>query len=228
MKKIIVNSTEFDFDIGCRILKLKYKDCPMEELEDFWGDIQPLTFKEIAKFTNLEERRVAIFCLGLERIAKEVNPKLISKQTLSKTTQWVVKDDELVTHNFEDSYELFEVDGSYFSEGLGKYQKMANSYFVKCKDTSTDREYLLWVDVNSVYRANFPNTWLSSSEQVKMVNSIMAIAWTIQTNVPLGNIEKIVRQGDCILIKPKGEYEPLSSERHLTEEEYRTLLVSES
>jgi hypothetical protein len=46
--------------------------------------------------------------------------------------------------------------------------------------------------------------------------------------VPQGKIAKIIRQGDCILIKPKGKYEPLSTPRHLTEKEYKTLLVAES
>jgi hypothetical protein len=222
--KIVVNNTEFDFDIGCRVLKLKYDECPMEQLEDFWDKIEPLTFKEIAKIPNLEERRVAIFCLGLEKLTKEVNPTLISRETISKTTQWVDKNGETIEHTFEDTYELFEVDGSYFSEGLDSWRKMANSHYVRCKDTSTDREYLLWVDFDSVKITNGFNYLDRGFE----VNSIMAIAWTIQTNVPVGNIEKIVRQGDCILIKPKGKYEPLSRERHLTEKEYRTLLVSES
>jgi hypothetical protein len=222
--KIVVNNTEFDFDIGCRILKLKYDECPMEQLEEFWDKIEPLTFKEIAKIPNLEERRVAIFCLGLEKLTKEVNPTLISKETISKTTQWVDKKGETINHEFEDTYELFEVDGSYFSEGLESWRKMANSHYVRCKDTSTDREYLLWVDINSVKSTNGFNYFDNDFG----VNSIMAIAWTIQTNVPVGNIEKIVRQGDCILIKPKGKYEPLIRERHLTEKEYRTLLVSES
>ena len=57
---------------------------------------------------------------------------------------------------------------------------------------------------------------------------IMAIAWTITTNVPQGNIEDIIRQGDCILIAPKGDYVPLGSARHLTEEEYKTLISAES
>jgi hypothetical protein len=57
---------------------------------------------------------------------------------------------------------------------------------------------------------------------------IQAIAWTITTNVPKGHIEDIIRQGDCILIKPKGKYEPLVTARHLTEEEYKTLISAES
>ena len=60
------------------------------------------------------------------------------------------------------------------------------------------------------------------------LNAINCIAWTIQTNIAQGGIEKIVRQGDCILIKPKARYETLGRERHLSKQEYLKLLVAES
>ena len=61
------------------------------------------------------------------------------------------------------------------------------------------------------------------------VNAIQCIAWTIQTNIAEGNIEKIIRQGDCILIKPKNMRSVgLVNDRHLTEKEYKELLVAES
>ena len=199
----------------------------MEQLSDFWEEIQPLTFKEIAQLSNLEQRRIAILHLGLEKIVADVNPKLLSKKTIKKTTTWVDTNGELVEHTFNDTYELYEVSGSYFSEGLSDFRKMENAYYVRCKDTSTDREYLIWVDVKSVFSTNNENDWFRT-EKLKQVNAIQCIAWTIQTNVPKGNIEKIIRQGDCIMIKPKGKYKPLNSVRHLTENEYRELIVAES
>jgi hypothetical protein len=83
--KIIINNIEFGYDIGCRILKLKYDTCPIKELEDIWEDIVPMTFKEIAnQIKNLEQRRVAIGCLGIDNIVKEVRPILIDKKTIKK------------------------------------------------------------------------------------------------------------------------------------------------
>jgi hypothetical protein len=98
---------------------------------------------------------------------------------------------------------------------------------LKFKDTSTDREYMLWVDADSVARTNNKERWLSSDMHEK-ITPIQAIAWSFQTRVPIGSIEKIVRQGDCIVIKKKRKAEEDSIVRHLTEEEYRTLLVAES
>jgi len=223
--QIVINNQKFPYDMGCRLLKLKHKDCPMEQLEDIWNDIVPMSFKEIAKLPNLEQRRVGVLCLGLERLASEVQPKLLSKKTLKKSTTWVDVNGNFVTTKFNDTYELYEVSGEYFNEGLQGWNKMENAYFVKLKDTSTDRTYFIWVEPRSVYNTNNDNRW---DFLIGKVNAIQCIAWTIQTNVPQGSIEKIIRQGDCILIKPNGKYKPLDSARHLTEKEYKTLLVAES
>jgi hypothetical protein len=223
--KIIIENQEFSYDTGCRLLKLKNDVCPFSSLEDIWNDIQPLTFKEIAELPNLEQRRVAMVCLGLERLVKEINPTLLNKKTLKKTTTWVNDKGELVTKKFNDTYELYEVNGSYFSNGLSNsWQKMQNSHYVKFKDTSTDREYMIWVDLQDVYRTNNESRWDFKPEKV---NAIQAIAWTIQTDISVDNIDKIVRQGDCIMIKPK-KSKGKTNVRHLTEKEYKELLVAES
>jgi hypothetical protein len=104
---------------------------------------------------------------------------------------------------------------------------MEDSFYVKCKDTSTDREYLIWIEPQSVFRTN-RESWYQRGESHKELNAIECVAWTITTNVPKGNIEKILRQGDCIMIKPQGNYEPLGTPRHLTQVEYETLIVAES
>ncbi len=224
--QIVVDNHKFDYDMGCRMLKLKHgENCPFPEIAEGWADLKPLTFAEIAKLPNLEERRVGINCLGIERLVAEINPKLVDKQTIKKTTTWVDTDGLHVSRQFADTYELFEVDGDIFNEGLESWRKMRNAYYIRCKDTSTDREYLIWVDVESVYRANNDSGWY---RDINSINAIQCIAWTIQTDVPKDSIEKILRQGDCILIKPKGVYVPLTTPRHLSEQEYRELLVAES
>lgn len=230
--KIIIENIEFDYNIGCGLLKLKYNECPFPELSDSWDDIKPLSFKEIAEFNNLEQRRVGILCLGLERLVKEVNPILINEKTITKTTNWVGDDGELIKKDYRDSYELFKVSSEYFNKNLDDNQRqMGSVYFVKCKDTSTNREYFIWVDILSVYQTNFDTNsiWRMTTEQVEnKINALMAIAWTIQTNIAKGKISKIIRQGDCVLIEPKSDFLPLDNPRHLTEKEYLKLLVAES
>ena len=228
--KIIIENTRFDYNIGCRLLKTKYGNVPFKGLEDIWEDIVPITFKEISmEIQNIEQRRIAVGCLGLEKIYKEVNPKLVSSKTILKETFWVGENGELIKKEFSDTYELYKVEGNIWGEGTDfGWRTPQDVHFVKCKDTSTDREYFIWVDAQSVYRTNKPNEWLSSSTDFgKVINPIQAIAWTIQTDIKEGGIEKIVRQGDCVLIKKKKNSER-GSVRHLTEKEYLKLLVAES
>lgn len=231
MQKMVINNVVFPYDKGCRLLKLKYNECPFKELEDVWDDIKPYTFVQIAKeFKNIEERRVAIGCLGLERLVKEVNPELVCSKKLKKETTWVNKDGELVNVKFNDTYELYRVKGKEWAGKMVNEDRAQPVYFVKCKDTSTDRVYMIWVDAMDVYRTNDTREtrWYTGGEDFgKKINAIQAIAWTIQTDVEVGGIEKIVRQGDCILIKKK-KNAVVGSTRHLTEKEYKTLLTLES
>ena len=223
--KFVIDNVIFEKEVGLGLLKLKHETCPYEQLENEWGSIVPLSFKDIAKMKNLEERRIGILCLGLDRLVNEVKPKLISSKTLNKKANYIDKEGKHVTKSYKDTYELYEVSGEQFSGGLDKWRTASNSHYVKCKDTSTDREYLIWVDIREVNRTNGGNGW---SVEAKDVNPIQCIAWTIQTNVPKGNIEKIIRQGDCVLVKPIDELNLLDNPRHLTEEEYKKLLVAES
>jgi hypothetical protein len=226
--KIVISNTEFDYNLGCRLLKSKYKNEPFNGLEDIWEDIVPITFKEIATdIKNIEQRRVAIGCIGLDEIAREVNPTLVSSETLEKQTTWVTPEGEIVEHKFKDTYELFKVEGKKWSEGAEHNWGARDVYFVRFKDTSTDRQYMLWVDADSVARTNNTERWFSSDMRDK-ITPIQAIAWTFQTRVAIGDIDRIVRQGDCILIKRKSKTTPVSLPRHLTEKEYRELLVAES
>lgn len=226
MKNIVIDNLSFNYDIGCKILKLKYEECPFEELADVWEHIQPITFAEIAQnIDNLENRRVAIKYLGIERFYRETHPKLIDESTLEKCTTWIDKDGKLSTIYYKDTYQLFKVGGSVWSGGTSRI----DVYMVKCKDTSTDREYFIWVDGMDVHNTNNKKQRVRSRNEKRLkINAISAIAWTIQTNVPQGQIEKIVRQGDCVLIKTKENVQLLDEIRHLTEEEYINLLSLES
>ena len=231
--KIVVENLKMGFDLGCRMLKLKYGDkCPMEQLEDFWDGIEPMTFTEIAKLENIEQRRVGITCMGIDRLMTEVEPTLLDSRTISKQTTWVNADGELETIDFEDTYEYFKVDEKHLNTGKeNRWEKIEDTFFVKCKDTSTDRVYMIWVNPREVFNTNLlqPLTWESPRySEPTDVNAIQCIAWTIQTTIPQGEIEKIIRQGDCIMVKPNAGYTTLDTPRHLTENEYLELIVAES
>ena len=235
--KIIIDNVEFPFNEGCKLLKLKHgsnTESPFKEIEDFWNEIEPLTFKEIiTTFNNVEQRRIALSYLGLENLSKEINSKLVSSETISKETTWVNKEGVTETIKFEDKYELYTVDAREFGAGGQQHVwyngniNMGNYHYLKFKDTSTDREYLLWVDCGNIIRMKSEGKNDGTHLGNIHVDAIDAIAWTIQTNLKKGDIEKIIRQGDCILLKRKEGVET-NIVRHLTGDEYRSLLVLES
>ena len=232
--KIIIDNVPFDFDLACKVLKLKGGNSPFEELNSFWNEIVPIDFAEISLLPNLEQRRIAIKYLGIDDIVSQVNPQLISEETISKETTWINEAGVEETIKFDDTYRLFSVNENVLLKGkneeVNEWNK-AKQYFVKFKDTSTDREYMIWVDIASVYNTNH-NKQLSrwSIEKVFEEGNITAIdciAWTIKTTLPTDNIKTIIRQGDCVLLKPiSGNTE--GEERHLTSKEYRELLKFES
>ena len=221
---LIIENLKFDFDLGCKVLKCSGGDCPISGLEDLWDSIVPITFKEIAEINNTELRRIAFKRFGLERLVNEVNPVLVDTQTINKTTTWINENGIEETINFADTYELYKVEGSVLFPD--QRWGVEDVYYVKCKDTSTDREYLIWVNPNQVFRTNNTDRGWYSSSDIDL-NAINCIAWTMQTNVPIGNIETIIRQGDCILVKPTND-ERLDNVRHLSGKEYLELLHLES
>lgn len=243
--KIVIDNVVFEYNLGCRVLKLKYENSPFSDLEDIWNDIVPMTFQDIAiEFTNIEQRRVAINHLGLDRLKDEINPTLLSSETLEKETMWVNSDGELVVRHYTDIYELYKVDGTKWATGVNSSRGdlVSDVFYVKCKDTSTDREYFIWVDDIGVYLTN--NTHDTDGRRLDRfsinrfslrklgdighkINPIQCIAWTIQTDIEEGGIDYLIRQGDCILIKTKPKYNK-GEVRHLTEKEYRELLRFES
>jgi hypothetical protein len=245
--KIIIDNVPFEFDLACKVLKLKGGDSPFEELNSFWNEIVPIDFAEISLLPNLEQRRIAIKYLGIDDIVSQVNPQLVSEETISKETTWINELGVEETIKFDDTYRLFSVNENVLLKGknekVNEWNK-AKQYFVKFKDTSTDREYMIWVDIASVYNTNNKGTlnrWnIDNILKEGDVNAIDCIAWTIKTTLPIDNIETIIRQGDCVLLKPKSakmfnalvdsgvEVNEKIEERHLTSKEYRELLKFES
>lgn len=224
--KIVINNVPFEYNNGVKVLKLKGGKSPFEEIADIWDDIVPMEFSEIARLENLEQRRIAINFMGIDRLISQVKPKLLDKQVIKKKTTWINEFGVEETIKFDDVYELYEVSGKVLFKGLNDWEQRNNYHYVKFKDTSTDREYMIWVDLTSVLTTNGGNRW-NFEEEKKKITATQCIAWTITTNVAEGNIEKIVRQGDCILIKPK-KRASMGGERHLTEKEYLKFLKIES
>lgn len=212
--ELVIDNVRFELNsLSLGVLKLKHTICPeyLLSVKDKFDEATPITVKEaISQLSNLEQRRVALKLFSVDQIVRDIKSKEVSRTTLSKKYLW--EDDSKGSH-YEDTYILYSLDsGDLLSES--RSPRTSSLYYLTFKDTSTDRNYLLWVD-SSIFIGRTPDP-------------IDAIAWSIQTTVPYNHVKAVIRQGDCILVETDPNVKLLSNPRHLTKEEYLTLLKLES
>lgn len=241
----IVNNREgFDLKTALRLWKTKYADdyrdfqkevITHESLNDFnqfvqecWSSIKPFTVNDALKVENTEDRRIYFDAIGIEKLFKSLEPKLLDKQVIKKKrTRW---DDEFkeYTHEFEDVYELYEIEGTKLFEKDRWGNPPQPVFAVRCWCTTTNREYWLYVPREAALGQQW---WYASEEEKSKADAIRAIAWTVRIDVPEENVEKIYRQGDIIVAKIKDKAKISESTfrpYHLTKEQYLALMYSET
>lgn len=191
-----------------------------EFVQSIWADIQPVTVQDALAQENAEIRRTYFDCIGVQKLFNDLGPELLDRQVINKTRVGWNDDNDPVKKEFEDVYELYRIDG----KKMFKENRWGNApdpvYAVRCWCTTTNREYWLYVPRVAATGQN----WLGSSETLQH-DAIRAIAWTIRIDVT--NPEAIYRQGDIIVVKLP-ENPEICRERHISKEEYLTLMYSES
>jgi len=240
---IVNNRSGYDLTTALRLWKTKYQDdyrdfqkdvITHESLKDFdafvqecWDSIVPVTVEEALQLENTEERRTYFDAIGIEKLFKGLDPKLLDKQTIKKSrTRW---DEEFkeYTHEFEDIYELYEIEATkMFKTDRWGNAPTQNIYAVRCWCTTTNREYWLYVP----REAALGSRWWASAEEKEQPDAIRAIAWTVRVDVPEENVEKIYRQGDIVVAKMKDSAKATetTTSYHLSKEQYLSLMYSET
>jgi len=241
---VVNNRSGYDLTTALRLWKTKYADdyrdfqkevIVHESLNDFdqfvqecWNKIEPVTVEEALKLDNTEERRTYFDAIGIEKLFKQLDPKLLDRQVIKKKRQrW---DDEFkeYTYEFEDVYELYQIEGSklFNKDRWGNIPEPV--YAVRCWCTTTNREYWLYVTKEAALGDRW---WYSNEEEKSKPDAVRAIAWTVRVDVEADNIEKIYRQGDIIVVKIKDSAsitEHMFRPYHLTKEQYLEKMYSES
>ncbi len=239
---IVNNRSGFDLTTALRLWKAKYADdyrdfqkevITHDGLNDFdqfvqevWNKVEPVTVEEALKLANAEERRTYFDCIGIEKLFKSLDPKLLDRQVIKKSrTRW---DDEFkeYTYEFEDVYELYKIDGTKLYDKDRWGNEPAPVYAVRCWCTTTNREYWLYVPVQAALGDRW---WSSRVENKEEPDAIRAIAWTIRVDVPEAAIERIYRQGDIIVVKIKDDAKDTSTfEYHISKDTYLSKMYSET
>lgn len=190
------------------------------------NNMSPFTVKEALDIQNAEQRMIALKGFTPEEVAQEGGFQLLGEETLTKKQlRWTIDEEGNMTEaevEFTDTYTLYKGE---FDTRAGK------SVFgvVKCKDTSTDREYWLYVDITTKRDSNN-----ASIDWIK--DPIEAIASTIKMPLPHQALEiddvyeYIQRQGDVNMGKLKPEYEGAKfvMSKPLNKNQYLTMLRAES
>jgi len=188
-------------------------------VEEYWNSIIPVTVEEALNIENTEIRRTYFDCIGVVKLFKTLNPKLLDKQVITKKrANWDDENKESF-RTFEDVYELYEIDGSKLFEKDRFGRNPQPVYAVRCWCTTTNREYWLYVNEEA---ATGRRWW--GDEKVKP-DAIRAIAWTIRIDVD--KPEKIYRQGDIIVVKKSKDSMDIR-EYHLDKDSYLSLMYSET
>jgi len=231
----VSNREGFELSEALSLWKAKYSDIKdlkkdiiiHESLEDFgnfieemWDSIEPVTVEQALRKENTEDRRVYFDCIGVQKLFASLEPKLRDKQTIKKKrTKWDDNNDP-IEYEFEDVYELYEIDGKklFAKDQWGREPNPV--YAVRCWCTTTNREYWLYVNTE----AATGQRWNMDKAEY---DAIRAIAWTIRVDVSEENIEKLYRQGDIVVAKIKDSGET-GLQRHISKEEYLTKLYSET
>jgi len=234
----IVNGRDgYTLSVALRLWKTKYETdfrdfardvTPHESLHDFrdfveamWDEIVPVTVEEGLSQANAEDRRNYFDAIGVEKLFKQLNPELKDRQVIKKKrTRWDDNNDPF-EYEFEDVYELYEIPGEKLF-GQDRWGRNANPvYAVRCWCTTTNREYWIYVPLE----AATGQRWISSGETVNY-DAIRAIAWTIRIDVDMP--ERIYRQGDIIIVKKGPQTTDVQPSRHLTKDQYLSLMYSET
>jgi hypothetical protein len=244
-KYTVNNQDGFDLTTALRLWKTKYQDdirdfhkdvITHDQLQDFgyfveecWNRIEPFTVEDALKIANVEQRRTYFDAIGIEKLFKALDPKLLDRQVIKKSrTKW---DDEFkeYKYEFEDIYELYEIDGKklYDKDRWGNDPQPI--YAVRCWCTTTNREYWLYVPREAALGDRW--WWFEDKKAGPTPDAIRAIAWTVRIDVELENVDKIYRQGDIIVVKMKDKAK--SSEHtirpyHLEKNDYLSLMYSET
>jgi len=189
-------------------------------VEECWDDIKPVTIEEALKISNTEIRRTYFDCIGVIKLFKSLNPKLLDRQVITKKRANWDDDNKESFRTFEDVYELYEIKGTKLFNKDRWGREPNPVYAVRCWCTTTNREY--WLYVNN--EAATGQRWWGDRENSKP-DAIRAIAWTVRIDVT--NPERIYRQGDIIVVK-KSKDSTDTREYHLDKQSYLQLMYSET
>lgn len=188
-------------------------------VEEQWDNIIPITVQEALQEKNMEKRRMMFDCIGVSKLFNALQPELLDRQVIKKMrTRWD-KNHQPYEYQFEDTYELYQLDGKKLFVPINEWNIPNPVFAVRCWCTTTGREY--WIYVPEEVALGRPRWHRTAATP----DAIRAIAWTIRLDV--SNPKRIFRQGDIIVVEESGNSQAVTP-YHLSKKEYVQLMFSET
>lgn len=125
-----------------------------------YDELTAMTVGEALALPNAEQRMIALTVFDPEEFIAAINAELLNEQSISKKQIRWNEALQPYEHNYTDTYSLYKI--SAFELGLENIARTPSIYFVKCRCTSTDKIYYLYV----------PESVAESGDAIE------AIAWT--------------------------------------------------
>lgn len=187
-------------------------------VEEVWETIVPISVTEALKEKNMEIRRVMFDCIGVAKLFQQLEPELLDRQVIPKMRFRWDKKLEIYQHNFNDTYELYVIEGEKLFETENRWNKPNPVYAVRCWCTTTEREYWIYVPLSAALNKQHLH-------ETPTPDAIRAIAWTIRIDIT--NPKRIYRQGDIIVVV-ESEDSRTTTPYHLSKDQYLNLMYSET
>jgi hypothetical protein len=188
-------------------------------VEEIWDEITPIAVLEAFKQSNIEIRRTMFDCIGVAKLFKELKPELLDRQVVGKVRMRWNKKYEPYKYRFEDTYELYKIEGYKLFSGTNETRTPNAVFAVRCWCTTTQHEYWIYVPQRAAYK------FISTSPPNWKPDAINAIAWTIR--IDISQPKRIFRQGDIIVVQESAASRVVRP-YHLSRQQYLELMYSET
>lgn len=189
-------------------------------VREVWDETPAITVTQAFGTKNIEHRRLIFNVIGPENLMATLKPELLDTKTIVRENLVYNNDGDCATEVLTDTYELYKIDEDRLFADTTETRRFSrqnnNCYAVKCKDSSTDREYWIYV----------------TDEAAKNNDALEAIAWTYQLHTPVYT-NSIYRQGEVIIAKHDGVPNEKtrsiwSTMYHMDKEDYLTKIKAQS
>jgi hypothetical protein len=216
--KVVIDDTYFSMSHGKRLLKTRYPACVVPSIRRQWDDLRPMGFTEILNtFEDPHERSVAIHCLPLSALLKDVSGFVVSHDSLSQEICEVNGDGSMDIRQAFVHYRLLRIPLSQLDARIGivsSDETEPDQWFVLRHEVGSDIEHIRWL-------GSVDPDYVSSPLQ-----PLEALSRNIRTFFAEGDISRIVWKENGVHCLPRFGAFRQDASRCLTAQEYRDILYS--